>query len=249
MDASPQPKFKRILLKISGEALIGSAGYGIEPATLERIAAEIAEVQSLGVEIGVVIGGGNIFRGLAASASGMDRTSADYVGMLATVMNALALQDALERRGCMTRVLSAIEIREACEPYIQRRAMRHLENGRVVIFAAGTGNPYFSTDTAAALRALEIKAEVLLKASHVDGVYDRDPHKHSDANRFEHLTHGEVLQRNLQVMDSTAIALCRDNNLAIIVFDLRQQGNIRRTVLGESIGTLISGGNPAAASH
>lgn len=240
MDA--KPRYRRILLKLSGEALMGSGSYGIEQATLERISREIHEVHGLGVEIGVVIGGGNIFRGLSASAGGMDRASADYMGMIGTVMNALALQDTLERLGCSTRVLSAIEIREACEPYIRRRAMRHLERERVVIFAAGTGNPYFTTDTAAALRAMEIHAEVLLKASHVDGVYDRDPHKHSDAKRFEQLSYLEVLQRNLKVMDSTAIALCQENHLPIIVFDLRQQGNIRRVVLGEPIGTLVADG-------
>jgi uridylate kinase len=234
------PRFKRILLKLSGEALMGSAGFGIDPATLENIASEVAEVRALGVEIGVVIGGGNIFRGLAASAHGMDRASADYMGMLATVMNSLALQDALERVGVNTRVLSAIEMQELAEPYIRRRAIRHLEKGRVVIFAAGTGNPYFTTDTAASLRAMEIHADVLLKATKVDGVYDKDPKKHADAQRFHRLTYIEVLQRNLAVMDSTAISLCRDNNLAIVVFDLRSRGNIRRVVTGESIGTLVT---------
>ena len=234
------PRFKRILLKLSGEALMGSTGFGIDPATLEGIASEVAEVRALGVEVAVVIGGGNIFRGLAASAHGMDRASADYMGMLATVMNSLALQDALERTGVNTRVLSAIEMQELCEPYIRRRAMRHLEKGRVVIFAAGTGNPYFTTDTAASLRAMEIHADVLLKATKVDGVYDRDPKKFPDAKRFHRLTYLEVLQRNLQVMDSTAISLCRDNKLAIVVFDLRVRGNIRRVVSGESIGTLVT---------
>ncbi len=235
-----QPRFKRILLKLSGEALMGPAGFGIDPATLEGIASEVAEVRALGVEVAVVIGGGNIFRGLAASAHGMDRASADYMGMLATVMNSLALQDALERTGVNTRVLSAIEMQELCEPYIRRRAMRHLEKGRVVIFAAGTGNPYFTTDTAASLRAMEIHADVLLKATKVDGVYDRDPKKFPDAKRFHRLTYLEVLQRNLQVMDSTAISLCRDNKLAFVVFDLRVRGNIRRVVSGESIGTLVT---------
>lgn len=242
-----QPKYRRILLKLSGEALMGEPGAvqaksaSIDTATLERLAAEVKEVHDLGVEVALVIGGGNIFRGLAASAGGMDRASADYMGMLATVMNALALQDALERAGCITRVLSAIEIREVAEPYIRRRAERHLEKQRVVIFAAGTGNPYFTTDTAAALRAMEIHADVLLKATKVDGIYDKDPHKYPDARRFENLSYLDVLQRNLQVMDSTAISLCRDNGLSIVVFDLRQQGNIRRVVLGEPIGTLVAG--------
>src|SRR5579862_4486577 len=234
------PRFKRILLKLSGEALMGPGSFGIDPATLSGIASEIAEVRALGVEVAVVIGGGNIFRGLAASAHGMDRASADYMGMLATVMNSLAMQEALERIGLNTRVLSAIEMQELCEPYIRRRAMRHLEKGRVVIFAAGTGNPYFTTDTAASLRAMEIHADVLLKATKVDGVYDRDPKKFPDAKRFHRLTYLEVLQRNLQVMDSTAISLCRDNKLAIVVFDLRVRGNIRRVVSGESIGTLVT---------
>src|SRR6185295_6596730 len=204
------PRFKRILLKLSGEALMGAGGFGIDPATLERIASEVAEVRALGVEMAIVIGGGNIFRGLAASAHGMDRASADYMGMLATVMNSLALQDALERSNVNTRVLSAIEMQELCEPYIRRRAMRHLEKGRVVIFAAGTGNPYFTTDTAASLRAMEIHADVLMKATKVDGVYDKDPLKHPEAKKFHRLSYLEVLQRNLKVMDSTATALCRD---------------------------------------
>jgi uridylate kinase len=250
---SETPSYRRILLKLSGEALMGEPAPGepqktasIDGATLERIAAEVKEVNDLGVEVALVIGGGNIFRGLAASAQGMDRSSADYMGMLATVMNGLALQDALERAGCITRCQSAIEIREVAEPYIRRRAMRHLEKKRVVIFAAGTGNPYFTTDTAAALRAMEINAEVLLKATRVDGVYDRDPKKHAGARRFDRLTYLEVLQRNLQVMDSTAISLCRDNGLAIVVFDLRQRGNIRRVVMGEPIGTLITADAPEA---
>ncbi len=219
---------------------MGDAGFGIDPATLEGIAGEIKEVQGLGVEVAVVIGGGNIFRGVAGSATGMDRASADYMGMLATVMNSLALQDALERTNVTTRVLSAIEMQELCEPYIRRRAMRHLEKGRVVIFAAGTGNPYFTTDTAASLRAMEIHADVLLKATKVDGIYDKDPVKHKDARKFHRLTYLEVLQRNLKVMDSTATALCRDNKLAIVVFDLHTRGNIRRVVAGESIGTLVT---------
>jgi uridylate kinase len=237
----PAPRFKRILLKLSGEALMGDSGaFGIDPETLERIASEVAEVRALGVEIAIVIGGGNIFRGVAGSARGMDRASADYMGMLATVMNALALQDALERTNVTTRVLSAIAMQELAEPYIRRRAMRHLEKGRVVIFAAGTGNPYFTTDTAASLRAMEIHAEVLLKATKVDGIYDKDPVKHKDAKRFHRLTYLEVLQQNLKVMDSTATALCRDNKLAIVVFDLHTRGNIRRVVDGESIGTLVT---------
>jgi len=236
----PAPRFKRILLKLSGEALMGDTGFGIDPNTIERIASEIAEVRALGVEIALVIGGGNIFRGLAASAHGMDRASADYMGMLATVMNSLALQDALERLNVTTRVLSAIAMQELCEPYIRRRAMRHLEKGRVVIFAAGTGNPYFTTDTAASLRAMEIHADVLLKATKVDGIYDKDPVKFPDARRFHRLTYLEVLQQNLKVMDSTATALCRDNKLAIVVFDLHTRGNIRRVVGGESIGTLVT---------
>ncbi len=236
----PAPRFKRILLKLSGEALMGETGFGIDPGTLERIASEVAEVRALGVEIAIVIGGGNIFRGIAASAHGMDRASADYMGMLATVMNALALQDALERTNVTTRVLSAIAMQELAEPYIRRRAMRHLEKGRVVIFAAGTGNPYFTTDTAASLRAMEIHADVLLKATKVDGIYDKDPVKHKDAKRFHRLTYLEVLQQNLKVMDSTATALCRDNKLAIVVFDLHTRGNIRRVVGGESIGTLVT---------
>ena len=237
---SSPPRYKRILLKLSGEALVGDAGFGIDPATLEGIAAEIHEVRNLGVEIALVIGGGNIFRGLAASSKGMDRANADYMGMLATVMNSLALQDALERQDLPTRVLSAISMQELCEPYIRRRAMRHLEKGRVVIFAAGTGNPYFTTDTAAALRAMEINAEVMLKATKVDGVYDKDPVKHADAKRFTKLTYLDVLQRNLKVMDSTATSLCRDNKMDIVVFDLGVRGNIRRVVSGEPIGTLVT---------
>jgi uridylate kinase len=233
-------RYKRILLKLSGEALVGDGGFGIDPKVLEAIAEEILEVRNLGVEIALVIGGGNIFRGLAASSKGMDRANADYMGMLATVMNSLALQDALEREGLPTRVLSAISMQELCEPYIRRRAMRHLEKGRVVIFAAGTGNPYFTTDTAAALRAMEISAEVMLKATKVDGVYDKDPVKHPDAKRFTRLTYLDVLQRNLKVMDSTATSLCRDNKMDIVVFDLGVRGNIRRVVSGEPIGTLVT---------
>jgi uridylate kinase len=234
-----RPRYKRILLKLSGEALQGAQGYGVDAEVLRTIAAEIEELIALEVEVAVVIGGGNIFRGLSAAASGMDRASADYMGMLATVMNSLALQDALEQRGVYTRVLSAIEMKEIAEPYIRRRAERHLEKGRVVIFAAGTGNPYFTTDTAAALRAMEIHAEVLLKATKVDGVYDKDPHKYDDAVRYSRLTYLDVLARGLNVMDSTAISLCKENNLPILVFNMLERNNIRRVVCGEQIGTLV----------
>ena len=240
MEAESKTKYTRIMLKLSGEALMGELGYGIDPATLEGIASEIREVRELGVEIAMVVGGGNIFRGVAASSKGMDRANADYMGMLATVMNALAVQDALERNGIPTRVLSAISMQELCEPYIRRRAMRHLEKGRVIIFAAGTGNPYFTTDTAAALRAMEINAQVMLKATKVDGVYDMDPVKFPQAKRFQRLTYLDVLSRNLKVMDSTATSLCRDNKMDIVVFDLGVRGNIRRVVQGEPIGTLVT---------
>jgi uridylate kinase len=233
------PRYKRILLKLSGEALQGTQGYGVDPEVLRLIAEEVEHVIGLGVEVALVIGGGNIFRGLSAAASGMDRASADYMGMLATVMNSLALQDALEQRGVYTRVMSAIEMKEVAEPYIRRRATRHLEKGRVVIFAAGTGNPYFTTDTAAALRAMEVHAEVLMKATKVDGVYDKDPHKHKDAVRFTRLTYLDVLARGLNVMDSTAISLCKENNLPILVFNMLARDNIRRVVCGEEIGTLV----------
>jgi uridylate kinase len=237
------PRYGRVLLKLSGEALMGEESFGIDPAVTTQIAKDIAEIQGLGVQVAVVIGGGNLFRGLAASAKGMDRATADYMGMLATVINGLALQDALENVGITTRVLTAIEMRAVAEPFIRRRAVRHLEKGRVVVFAAGTGNPYFTTDTAASLRALEIGAEVILKASHhVDGVYDRDPLRESGAKRFDRLTYLEVLERNLKVMDSTAISMCKDNNLPIIVFNLRQTGNIRRAVMGEPIGTWVESG-------
>ena len=232
--------YRRVLLKLSGEALMGEGQFGIDPAVLHAIAEEVREVHALGVELALVLGGGNIFRGLAGTTKhGMDRASADYMGMMATVMNALAMQDALERLGLSTRVQSAIEMQELCEPYIRRRAMRHLEKGRVVIFAAGTGNPYFTTDTAAALRAMEIHADVLLKATKVDGIYDRDPVKDPAAVRFSRVTYLEVLQRDLKVMDSTAIAMCRDNKLPLCVFDLHQRGNIRRVILGEPIGTRV----------
>lgn len=237
MDA--RPRYKRILLKLSGEALQGSQGYGVDAEVLRTMAGEIQDLVNLGVEVAVVIGGGNIFRGLSAAASGMDRASADYMGMLATVMNSLALQDALEQRGVHTRVLSAIEMKEVAEPYIRRRATRHLEKGRVVIFGAGTGNPYFTTDTAAALRAMEVHAEVLLKATKVDGIYDRDPHKHSDAARYTKLTYLDVLANDLNVMDSTAISLCKENGLPILVFNMLVRDNIRRVVCGEPIGTLV----------
>ncbi|MDD5435520.1 MAG: UMP kinase [Nitrospira sp.] len=232
--------YKRVLLKVSGEALMGEKGYGIDPVVIDSIAEEIKEAHELGVELAVVIGGGNIFRGLAATAIGMERASADYMGMLATVLNSLAMQDALEKKGIVTRVQSAIEMRALAEPYIRRRAMRHLEKSRVVIFAAGTGNPYFSTDTAAALRAMEIGAEVILKGTKVDGVYDADPVTNKDAVRFETLNHLDVLKLGLKVMDATAISLCKDNNLSIIVFNLRDKGNVTRVIRGEEIGTLIT---------
>jgi uridylate kinase len=236
---APGVKFRRILLKLSGEALMGNQGYGIEDATLSQIADELIDIHSLGVEVGIVIGGGNIFRGLAASSRGMDRASADYMGMLATVINSLALQDALESRGSKTRVLSALEMERLAEPYIRRRAIRHLEKGRLVIFAAGTGNPFFTTDTAASLRAMEIGAEIVMKATRVDGVYDKDPNKHKDARMYRRLTYLDVLNRDLAVMDSTAISLCRDNSLPILVFNMTKPGNIRRVVMGEALGTLV----------
>ena len=232
--------FKKVLLKVSGEALMGEKGYGIDPAVIDSIAEEIKGVNDAGVAIAIVIGGGNIFRGLGSTASGMERASADYMGMLATVLNALALQDALEKKGVVTRVQSAIEMRALAEPYIRRRAIRHLEKKRVVIFAAGTGNPYFSTDTAASLRAMEIGADVILKGTKVDGVYDSDPVVNKDAKRFTTLTYLDVLKMGLKVMDATAISLCKDNNLPIIVFNLREKGNVKRVVMGEDIGTVIS---------
>jgi uridylate kinase len=233
------PRYRRILLKLSGEALQGPLQFGIDPQTLTAIAAQVKDVHDLGCEVGLVIGGGNIHRGVAASARGMERATADHMGMLATVFNALAMQDALEKLGVPTRVLSAIAMQALVEPYIRRRATRHLEKRRIVIFAAGTGNPFFTTDTAAALRAMEIGAEVLLKATKVDGVYDKDPKKHADAVRYERLTYHEVLARDLAVMDATAISLCLDNRLPIIVFDLTRAGNIRRVVTGEPVGTLV----------
>ncbi len=234
-------KYKRILLKLSGEALMGEKAYGIDSQTVVDMAEEIKDIAKLGVEVAVVIGGGNIFRGVEASVKGMERASADYMGMLATVINALALQNALEKLGVPTRVQSAIEMRELAEPYIRRRAMRHLEKGRVVIFAAGTGNPYFTTDTAAALRAMEIGAEVILKATKVDGVYSSDPVKDSNAVKYDTISYIDVLKKGLAVMDSTAISLCMDNNLPIIVFNVRQKGNIKKIISGKRIGTLVRG--------
>ena len=241
MNPLPKPLFQRILLKLSGEALVGDMEYGISPTVVQKVALEVKEVRDLGVEVGIVIGGGNIYRGVAASARGMDRASADHMGMLATVINSLALQDALEKIGIFTRVMSAVEIRQVAEPYIRRRAVRHLEKGRVVIFAGGTGNPYFTTDTAAALRAMEVKAQVILKATRVDGVYDTDPLIHKKAKKFEKLSYIEVLQRGLKIMDAPAISLCMDNHLPIIVFNLTEKGNIKRVVLGQKIGTIIRG--------
>jgi uridylate kinase len=233
------PKYKRILLKLSGEVMAGGAGFGIHAGRVRDLAAEVAEVARSGVEIGVVVGGGNIFRGIAAAAQKMDRVTADHMGMLATVINALALSDALEQIGLATRVMSAIEMRQVAEPYIRRRAIRHLEKGRLVIFAAGTSNPYFSTDTAATLRALEIRAEVIAKATRVDGVYDKDPLKHPDAVMYSEISYLDFLSQALGVMDATAIAMCRDNNLPIVVFNLNTIGNIMRMTMGEPIGTLI----------
>jgi uridylate kinase len=234
------PVYKRVLLKLSGEALMGEQQFGVDPVVATRIAKDVGEIQGLGVQTAIVIGGGNIFRGLAASAKGMDRATADYMGMLATVINALALQDALEQQGVVTRVVSAIEMRQVAEPFIPRRATRHLEKGRVVIFAAGTGNPYFTTDTAAALRAMEIKAEAILKGTKVDGVYTADPMLDPHATKYQTISYLQVIERQLKVMDSTAITLCMDNRLPIVVFDLRQAGNIRKVVLGEPIGTTVS---------
>src|SRR5215475_15469561 len=234
------PIFKRILLKLSGEALAAQQGFGVDNSRIHEIAAEIADVHSLGIQIAIVVGGGNFFRGVADQAKDMDRVSADHMGMLATVINGLALQDALEKQNVFTRVQSAIEMNQVAEPFIRRRAIRHLEKGRVVIFAGGTGNPYFSTDTAASLRAMEIKAEVILKATKVDGIYDADPMIVKDAQKFTEITYMEVLKRGLKVMDSTAISLCKDNNLPIIIFNLNQRGNIRKVLTGEKIGSLVS---------
>jgi uridylate kinase len=237
---SAVPAYKRVLLKLSGEALMGEQKFGIDPVVASQIAGEVAEIQSIGVQTAVVIGGGNIFRGVAASAKGMDRATADYMGMLATVINGLALQDAMEHHGVNTRVVTAIEMRAVAEPFIRRRAIRHLEKGRVVIFAAGTGNPYFTTDTAAALRAMEIKADVIMKGTKVDGIYTADPLTHPDATRFESISYLKVLEQGLRVMDTTAISLCMDNKLPIVVFNLRTAGNMRRAIMGEPVGSLVT---------
>jgi uridylate kinase len=242
---SAQPKYRRLLLKVSGEALAGGGGYGIAPTVVSSLATEIEEIRALGCEVAVVVGGGNIFRGLAASELGMDRSTADYMGMLATVLNSLALQDALEKRDVHTRVQSALDIREVAEPYIRRRATRHLEKGRVVIFAAGTGNPFFTTDTAASLRAIEINANVIMKATRVDGVYSADPEKDPAAKRYTFLTYRQVLNDGLRVMDATAISLCMENRMPIVVFDGTRAGNILRAVMGEPIGTLVAEHDPA----
>jgi uridylate kinase len=238
--APPTLAYKRILLKVSGEALMGEQNYGIDPEVANQIALDVSEIQGMGVETAIVIGGGNIFRGVAASAKGMDRATADYMGMLATIINALALQDALEKQGVATRVVTAIEMRAIAEPFIRRRAIRHLEKRRVVVFGGGTGNPYFSTDTAAALRAMEIKADVILKATKVDGIYDADPMIHPGASRFDRISYLQVLEQGLKVMDATAISLCMDNGLPIVVFNLRTPGNIKRAVTGETIGSLVT---------
>jgi uridylate kinase len=235
-----QPAFKRVLLKLSGEALAANQGFGVDPSRIHEVAAELAEVHALGVQIAIVVGGGNFFRGVAVQAKNMDRVSADHMGMLATVINALALQDALEKQGVYTRVQSAIEMNQVAEPFIRRRAIRHLEKNRVVIFAGGTGNPYFSTDTAASLRAMEIKADAILKATKVDGIYDADPVIVKDAVKFDTISYMEMLKRGLKVMDSTAISLCKDNNLPIIIFNLNHRGNIARVVMGEKVGSLVS---------
>ncbi|HEU0245015.1 MAG TPA: UMP kinase [Candidatus Limnocylindrales bacterium] len=245
---APAVRYRRILLKLSGEALLGDRPYGVDPAVCAFIAKQVGEVHATGVEVGIVVGGGNIFRGMAAAARGMDRATGDYIGMLATVMNGLALQDAIERAGMPVRVMSAIAMNEIAEPYIRRRAVRHLEKGRVTIFVAGTGNPYFTTDTAAALRAVEIGAEVLLKATKVDGVYDADPMKDPGARRYERLSYQDVLRDQLKVLDAAAVSLCQENDLPILVFDLNAPDNIRRVAAGEPVGTLISaqtGGIPA----
>ena len=240
MTADARPAYKRVLLKLSGEALMGTQTYGIDPAVANQIAMDVAEIQGMGVETAIVIGGGNIFRGVAASARGMDRATADYMGMLATVINALALQDALEQHNVVTRVVTAIEMRAVAEPFIRRRAIRHLEMGRGVVFGAGTGNPYFSTDTAAALRAMEIKADVILKGTKVDGIYDADPMVKTDAVRFDRISYRQVLEQGLKVMDATAISLCMDNRLPIVVFNLKTPGNIKRAITGEPIGSLVT---------
>jgi uridylate kinase len=239
-------KYRRVLLKLSGEALMGDEDYGIDPKVIKAMAAEIIEAQRAGAQVGVVIGGGNIFRGAGLAASGMDRVTGDHMGMLATVINALALADAIERQGAFARVMSAIKINEVAEDYIRRRAIRHLEKGRIAVFAAGTGNPFFTTDSAAALRATEIGAELLLKATKVDGVYDRDPKKHKDATRYTELTYDDVIARNLQVMDTSAFALCRDNRIPLRIYDMMQPGALMRILRGEPLGTLVHGGAVAA---
>ena len=233
------PAYKRVLLKLSGEALMGDQKFGIDPAVANQIATDIAEIQALGVQTAVVIGGGNIFRGVAASAKGMDRATADYMGMLATVINGLALQDAMENHGIVTRCVTAIEMRQVAEPFIRRRAIRHLEKGRVVVFAAGTGNPYFTTDTAAALRAMEIKADVIMKGTKVDGIYTADPMIDPNASRYDNISYLQVLERGLRVMDATAISLCMDNRLPIVVFNLRTAGSLKQVIMGEPIGTTV----------
>jgi uridylate kinase len=234
------PAYKRVLLKLSGEALMGEQKFGIDPVVANQIATDVAEIQALGVQTAVVIGGGNIFRGVAASAKGMDRATADYMGMLATVINGLALQDALEQHGIVTRCVSAIEMRAVAEPFIRRRAIRHLEKGRVVVFAAGTGNPYFTTDTAAALRAMEIKADVIMKGTKVDGIYTADPMLDPNASRYDNISYLQVLERGLRVMDATAISLCMDNRLPIVVFNLKTPGNMKRAIMGEPVGSLVT---------
>jgi uridylate kinase len=239
MPRSTKPVYNRVLLKLSGESLLGDKEFGIDRQFTEYLAGEIKDIHSLGVEASATVGGGNIFRGVSDKAHGMDRVTADHMGMLATVINALALQDALERAGIYTRVLSAIEMRQVAEPFIRRRAIRHLEKKRVIIFAGGTGNPYFSTDTAAALRAMELKAEIILKATKVDGIYDSDPMKNPKAKKFDSLSYFEVLQRGLRVMDSTAISLCMENRMPIIVYDLKKKGNLRRIITGEKLGTIV----------
>jgi uridylate kinase len=236
---SDQPKYHRIMLKLSGEALMGEADYGIDPKVIGRLADEIIEVQRAGIQIGVVIGGGNIFRGAGLAAAGMDRVTGDHMGMLATVMNALAMQDAIEKRGGFARVMSAIQIHDVAEDFIRRRAIRHIEKGRIVLFAAGIGNPFFTTDSAAALRAVEVGADVLLKATKVDGIYTADPTKHSDAKRYDRLTYDEVIERKLAVMDTAAIALCRDDRMPMRIYDMTVAGNLMRIVNGEPIGTLV----------
>jgi uridylate kinase len=241
-DGRPTTRYRRVLLKLSGEALMGELQYGIDPDVVREIARQVAEGHDGGIEVAIVVGGGNIFRGLAASAKGMDRATGDYMGMLATVMNGLAIQDALEQVGCPTRVMSAIAMNEVCEPYIRRRAVRHLEKGRVVVMVAGTGNPYFTTDTAATLRAVELGSEVILKASRVDGVYDADPEKDPSAQRFSQIGYTDLLSNRLEALDATAVSLAMDNEMPIVVFDMRQPGNIVRALRGEPLGTLIAGG-------